>query len=95
MTMHILNFLTGLFLANSIPHLVVGVMDIRFLSLFGFGGKANIAYSVWNVCLAGSIAIYAHGLDALLYNFFFWGVFFIYISYVAAGRFLYLKWKTQ
>lgn len=93
MKLNLLDFLVAFFLANSIPHLVVGIMDIRFLSLFGFGAKANIAYSVWNILLASAISIYVYGVEALLYNGFFWGVLGIYISYVITGRYLYLRWK--
>lgn len=93
MEFSLVDFLIGFFLANSIPHLVVGIMDIRFLSLFGFSAKANIAYSIWNILLASAISIYFYGIEALMHDALFWGVFGIYVSYVLSGRFLYLRWK--
>jgi len=88
-----LDFIIGLFLANSIPHFVVGVMDIRFFSLFGFGSKQNLLYSAWNLGLALGLSLYFHGLDHLLNNAFFWGVFFVLTAYAAVGRYLYLRWR--
>ena len=95
MTFSWIDFLIGFFLANAIPHFVVGVMDIRFLSLFGFGAKQNILYSLWNLFWAVAITWYVYGLDWLMSNGLFLGAAFILVSYFVSGRFLYLRWKQD
>lgn len=59
------DFFTGFFLANAIPHLVAALMDIKFMSGFGFGKLQNIGYSIFNISLAGGIMLYFGGLETL------------------------------
>ncbi len=66
------DFFIAFFIVNSIPHLLVARMDIRYLSGFGFGAGRNIAYSVWNIMLAGGIAIWAYGWSGVLKTEHFW-----------------------
>ncbi len=87
-------FFVGFFLANAISHMLVALWDVNFASGFGMGKNRNIAYSIWNIALAGGLAIYAYGLDALLSNAFFWGVLALYVIHFATGRFFYLKWNS-
>ncbi len=89
------DFLIGLFLANAIPHLVVGRMDIRFFAVVGYSAKANIGYSIWNVLLAAAISIYAYGFAAFWGNTLFWGFLTLYVIYAISGRWFYLKFKLD
>ncbi|MFK7827104.1 MAG: hypothetical protein AB8G05_23375 [Oligoflexales bacterium] len=93
MEFSLIDFLVGFLLANAIPHFVIGAMDIRFLSLFGFGSKQNIFYSIWNIAWALGLSLYFRGSGWILNNGIFLGVSFIFIAYVFTGRFLYKKWK--
>jgi hypothetical protein len=93
MEFNIYDFVIGLFIANSIPHLIFGIMDIRVLSLFGFSALGNRAYSVFCVVFAAGISSWFYGANSLINNSFFLGVLFLYLSFVFTGRFLYLSWK--
>jgi len=95
MSIIIAQFFIGFFLANALPHLIAGLMDIKLLSLFGFSAKGNIAYSIWNVCLAAGIGIYMFGFEALLQHTFFWGMLTVFLIYALVGRSLYLRWNTS
>ncbi|MDD9951519.1 MAG: hypothetical protein OXT67_08145 [Zetaproteobacteria bacterium] len=93
MEFHWVDLCIGLFIANAIPHFIVGVMDIRFLCLFGFGAKQNILYSAWNIAWSLGLAWYFHGFEWITHNGLYLGVCLILASYIIGGRFLYERWR--
>ena len=85
---------SGFFAANAIPHFCVGVWDIRFMGLFGFGAKQNIAYGFFNWFVALTILWIDGGLARILDNATLLGVALLFLSYLVSGRYLYLRWKS-
>lgn len=91
----IYDFFIGLFLANSLPHFVLGMVGARFLCLFGFSPKANIFYALWNLAVAVCLGVYFYGVGFLSSNGFFLGNLFVLVGYFVVGRFLYVRWHIQ
>lgn len=87
-----LDIYLGILVVNAFPHLIVGQLNIRFLSLFGYSSKANIAYSLFNVFGAVAIALYKFGLDTVFSSGFTWGALFVYVSFFIGGPFLFNYW---
>lgn len=87
------DFFAGFFLANAIPHLLFGQMNIKFFSGLGFGNNRNIGYSIWNVALAGATLLFFQGADALMGNATFWGLFSLLAIYAVTGKFFYRLWN--
>ncbi len=83
----IVDFLIGFFLMNAMPHMLMGILDVRFLSLFGFSARANVGYSAFNVLVAAILFHVEHGLDQLLDNGVAVGVLTMLAIYAVTGRF--------
>ena len=64
----IIDFLIGLFLVNSMPHFIVGISKIRFLSLFGYTPVGNISYSVLQFIAAIILISYQYGFSSIYKN---------------------------
>ena len=86
------NFFVGLFLANALAHLIIAQTGVRFLSPFGFSSRGNTIYSGVNLALAIGLALIVHGHWWLIYNFEFWGAFFVVAAYALVGRALFRRW---
>jgi len=80
------DFLTGLLLANATAHLVLGLFNIRFLSVFGFSSTGNIAYAVLNVAFALSLFHFEHGLRVLTQNGIVVGALTTSLLFLILGR---------
>ena len=82
------DFLMGLTLVNAMPHILFGLLDIRFLSALGFGPRANLMYALLNIAAAlvlfhvryGIATLKDHGLVmgalGVLFFFLFFGKHF-------------------
>lgn len=77
----IIDFLIGLFAANALPHYLIGKYNGRVLCLFGYGARANIAYSLF--CVAVSLALFQfkYGLLELAKHGVLLGVLFVLFSF--------------
>ena len=64
--MNWIDFFTGWFLMNAMPHFVFGVWHQRVLSLFGFGDKQNILYAAFNTSVSLGLFHWNHGIENLL-----------------------------
>ncbi len=95
MEFSLMDFLIGLFLMNAMPHFVIGVANIRFLSLFGFSGTANMCYSA--LCFAVSLALFhiEYGISDLLQNGIFLGAMTILVIYYFTTKFLYKFFELE
>ncbi|TSJ48061.1 hypothetical protein [Fluviicola chungangensis] len=69
----IIDFLTGVLLVNSLPHLLLGITKTRFLGMFGYKPKANIWYAVVQFLLALVLFHINHGIETILKNGIFLG----------------------
>ena len=65
MTLNILDFLTGFFLMNAMPHLLFGIIRLRFLSLFGFSAIGNLLYALVNIGIAGGLYHYQYDITSI------------------------------
>jgi len=87
MTFTPLDFLMGFLLMNAMPHLIFGLIDLRFLSLFGFGSKGNLLYALVNIL--ASLGIYHHQYDisSLSQDGLMVGGLAMLLIYAVTGRF--------
>lgn len=83
----LMDFLTGMFLANALPHFMVGILNVRFLSLFGYAGSANIYYSYFCVILSLVLFHLNYGLINLPGHMGYVGGLFLVLIYFVTGRF--------
>lgn len=83
------DFLAGFALMNAMPHLLFGLLRIRFLSAFGFGAGANLAYAFANILIAAGVFVLAHGLAELLRAGVLWGGIAMFVVYLLSGRYFY------
>ena len=83
----LIDFLIGFFLMNAMPHMLMGILNVRFLSLFGFSARANFGYAAFNVVVAAVLFNLEHGLDKLLNNGVAVGALAMLAIYAVTGRF--------
>lgn len=89
MTFTLLDFLTGFFLMNAMPHLLFGLYKIRMLSLFGFSPSANLAYFGFNIVVALLLFHLQHGIQMLFSNGIVIGAGTMLLIYLVTGKFFY------
>lgn len=90
-----IDFLIGFFLMNAMPHMLFGLLKIRFLSLFGFSSKGNIAYAVLNVVAAMALYHYEYGLNALRNDGIILGLLTLWLIYLLTTRFLHKVFQEK
>ena len=88
-----IDFLIGFFAANSIPHFVIGICKIRFLSLFGYTPMANIFYSVLCFLMSLGLFHFEYGISSILNYSLYVGVLTVLVGYFVSCKFLYEAWK--
>lgn len=93
----LIDFLIGLFAANALPHFVMGRLDARVLSLFGYGARANVLYSLFCVIVAVSLFQYKYGLALLPQHGMLCGVLLIVLCYYFGWSLMtrFLRDRTQ
>jgi len=87
MQLNILDFLTGFFLMNAMPHLIFGIIRLRFLSLFGFSAIGNLLYALVNVGIAGSLYHYQYDITSIKQDGILLGALATLVLYMITGRF--------
>jgi hypothetical protein len=91
----ILDFFIGLTLVNVLPHYLVGILNIRFLGLYGFGNNRNIAYA-WTSFLVSIILFHInYGIGSILDHSWYLGGICVILSYLLLGRFLVRTFKKK
>ncbi|NQV41895.1 MAG: hypothetical protein HQ506_06030 [Candidatus Marinimicrobia bacterium] len=88
MKLNMLDFLTGLFLMNAMPHMLFGIIRLRFLSLFGFSALGNLLYALVNLSIAGSIYHYQYHILSIKQDGILLGALVVVVIYAITGRFL-------
>lgn len=64
----VIDFFIGLFLANAMPHFILGITKTKFLGPFGFSPWGNIAYAVIQFVISLVLIHIQYGLGILLKN---------------------------
>lgn len=82
-------FFVGFFLMNAMPHMLFGLLGIRFFSLFGFSAQGNLAYAFLNVVVALVLFHFQYGIQALISNGIVIGACTMLLIYLLTGRFFY------
>ncbi len=83
-----LDFLTGLFFMNAMPHLLFGIIRLRFLSAFGFSAVGNLVYALLNLIIAGGLYHYQYGIESIINDGIVVGSLTILVIYLFIGRIL-------
>ncbi|MCF7826734.1 MAG: hypothetical protein K9M55_10440 [Candidatus Marinimicrobia bacterium] len=87
MKLNILDFLTGFLLMNAMPHLIFGIIRLRFLSLFGFSAVGNLLYALVNVVTAGAIYHYQYDITSMKQDGILVGALTMFGIFLITGRF--------
>lgn len=87
MKLNVLDFLTGFFLVNAMPHLIFGIIRLRFLSLFGFSALGNLLYALVNIAAAGAIYHFQYDILSMKQDGILLGALTIIVIYAITGRF--------
>ncbi len=88
MKLNLLDFLIGLLLMNAMPHMIFGLIRLRFLSLFGFSSLGNLLYALLNLLIAGGIYHYQYDIRSLQQDGIMLGALAVLLLYLITGRFL-------
>jgi hypothetical protein len=64
----IIDFFIGLFLANAMPHFILGITKTKFLGPFGFSPAGNIVYAVIQFVISLVLIHLQYGLAVILKN---------------------------
>jgi hypothetical protein len=83
------DFLIGFTLMNAMPHLLFGLLKIRFFSVFGFSPQGNIAYAFLNIAIALTLFQIQYGLTTLAQHGVVVGAVAMWFIYLVSGKFFY------
>lgn len=81
------DFLIGATLMNAMPHMLFGLMKVRFFSVFGYSPPGNIGYAFLNIAIALALFHINYGLAALRQNEIVIGALAMLAIYLISGRF--------
>ncbi|WP_420644718.1 hypothetical protein [Candidatus Leptofilum sp.] len=95
MELTLIDFLIGFFLMNAMPHLLVGLFGIRFLSAFGYKPSANLGYALLNVIVALFLFHIQHGIQALPTQGILLGALALLFIYLVTGRYFYNRFHLN
>jgi hypothetical protein len=88
-----IDFFIGFFLMNAMPHMLFGLYQIRFLSLFGFSASGNLAYALINVVVA-FVLFSTSDAQPLAFGVIL-GAGAILLAYLLTGKFFYRKFHLE
>jgi len=86
--MNLIDFIIGVLLVNAMPHFIFGITNTKFLGLFGFNSKGNIAYSALQFAVCLILFHLKYGLSAILENGIFAGGIAVLILFYLFGKYL-------
>ena len=84
----LIDFIIGLTLMNALPHMLVGMGNIRFLGLFGYGNTQNIAYAALSTVVSCTLFTWKYGLEGWTENGIYLGAVAVLVAYWVTGKFL-------
>ena len=91
----LIDFLIGFFLMNAMPHMVFGFTHVRFLSAFGYTGKANTGYAAIQTVVSLGLFLWKYGFEGFTEHGIFTGALTILVIYWITGRFFYQRFKEE
>ncbi len=89
MNLTLVDFLIGFSLMNAMPHILFGLLKIRFFSAFGFSPLGNLGYGLLNLVVALFLFQAQYGLEALAHHGIVVGAVAMLLIYLVSGRFFY------
>ena len=89
------DFIIGLTLMNAMPHFVLGTFQVRMLSGFGYGDRANILYGLFNFTISIVLYIYTYSLSGLLSGGLYLGALAVLLIYFTTGKFLFNLFRER
>ncbi len=89
------DFLIGFFLMNAMPHLLFGLLRIRFFSALGFSAWGNLGYALINVVIALVLFHTQYGISNLASSGIFLGAGAMLLIYLVTGRFFYNMFNPE
>jgi len=84
--MNMLDFLIGGLYANGLIHFVISLTKIRFLSLFGYSPKANLAYALLQFGVSTVLLLMNYQFEELLKNGVLVGVIGVIMAFLVFGK---------
>ncbi|MEP2989968.1 MAG: hypothetical protein ABJN65_01870 [Parasphingorhabdus sp.] len=93
MTFNIIDFLIGFLLMNAMPHMLFGLMNIRFFSAFGFSPLGNLAYAELNIIAALTLFHFQYGISSLTDQGFIVGALAMLTIYMLTGKFFFNRFQ--
>ena len=85
--MNLIDFIIGALIANAMPHLILGLTKTRYLGLFGYSPKGNIAYGILQFVIAIILLLINYSFETILQNGFVLGALSILVLFLLFGRF--------
>jgi hypothetical protein len=84
-----IDFLIGFFLMNAMPHILFGLLKIRFFSAFGFSPQGNIGYGLLNIVGALVLFHIQYGIQTFMEHGIVVGAGTMLLIYLVSGRFFF------
>jgi hypothetical protein len=66
MELTLIDFLIGFLLMNAMPHILFGLLRIRFFSAFGFSPQGNLGYGLLNIAFVLFLFHIRYGIEVLM-----------------------------
>ena len=87
--MSLIDFIIGGLLANSMPHFIFGITKTRYLGLFGYSPKGNIAYGLLQFVIAITLLLINYSYEEILQNGFVLGALSVLVLFLLFGKFFF------
>ena len=85
--MNLIEFIIGALIVNSLAHTIFGITKTRYLGLFGYSPKGNIAYGVLQLVIALILLFVNYSYEEILQNGFVLGGLFVLLLFLFFGKF--------
>jgi hypothetical protein len=95
MELTLIDFLIGFLLMNAMPHILFGLLKIRFFSVFGFSPQGNLGYGLLNVVMALTLFHIQYGIEALGRHGIVIGAGTMLLIYLVSGRFFHNLFQSK
>ena len=82
----IIDFFIGLFLANAMPHFILGITKTKFLGPFGFSPTGNIVYAVIQFVISLVLIHIQYGLAVIFKNGMLLAAMLVLIMFFIFGK---------
>ncbi|HSY60257.1 MAG TPA: hypothetical protein VK796_00215 [Cytophaga sp.] len=82
----VIDFFIGLFLANAMPHFILGITKTKFLGPFGFGPTGNIVYAGIQFAISLILIHINYGLTCIFKNGMLLAAVLVMIMFFIFGK---------